>query len=245
MDEVRPGDTRARILKTALELFAERGYQRTSLREIAERLRLTKAAILYHFPSKEHILTALSEPVLRDLEMVVEVAERLPSEQARWAVVEGWLDGLLAHRRLMGMMFHDLMLLGRDSAARRTVRLALRANELVAGPDAGLPERVRAAQAIAMVSDPVVFFPDVPLDELRALTLDGVRRLFGEPVVVEPRPTPARRRPGRPRALSAEKIGLARRMHATGSHTVEEIAAALGVSRATVYRHLNADGATL
>ena len=46
------GDTRARIQQVALELFAERGYDKTSLREIAERLDVTKAALL-HFKSKE------------------------------------------------------------------------------------------------------------------------------------------------------------------------------------------------
>ncbi|HEX6487275.1 MAG TPA: helix-turn-helix domain-containing protein, partial [Candidatus Dormibacteraeota bacterium] len=37
----RRGDTRARIQQIALELFAEHGYERTSLREIAERLGVT------------------------------------------------------------------------------------------------------------------------------------------------------------------------------------------------------------
>ena len=41
----RRGDTRARIQQVALELFAEQGYERTSLREIAERLGVTKAAL--------------------------------------------------------------------------------------------------------------------------------------------------------------------------------------------------------
>ena len=41
----RRGDTRARIQRVALELFAEQGYERTSLREIAERLGVTKAAL--------------------------------------------------------------------------------------------------------------------------------------------------------------------------------------------------------
>ncbi len=38
--------------------------------------------------------------------------------------------------------------------------------------------------------------------------------------------------------MTAEKRAAARTMYATGAHTVDEIAAALGVSRATVYRHL-------
>ncbi|MEU9509680.1 helix-turn-helix domain-containing protein, partial [Micromonospora sp. NPDC048170] len=48
-----------------------------------------------------------------------------------------------------------------------------------------------------------------------------------------------RRRPGRPRAMGPEQIETARRMHAEGGHSADEIAAALGVSRATVYRHLD------
>jgi AcrR family transcriptional regulator len=48
----RHHDTRARIQQVALELFAEQGYDKTSLREIAERLDVTKAALYYHFKSK-------------------------------------------------------------------------------------------------------------------------------------------------------------------------------------------------
>ena len=50
-------DTRARIQQVAVELFTEHGYEGTSLREIAERLDVTKAALYYHFRSKEDILS--------------------------------------------------------------------------------------------------------------------------------------------------------------------------------------------
>ncbi|MCW2946577.1 MAG: putative transcriptional regulator, TetR family, partial [Actinoallomurus sp.] len=45
----RRSDTREKIQAVALELFAEHGYDKTSLREIAERLDVTKAALYYHF----------------------------------------------------------------------------------------------------------------------------------------------------------------------------------------------------
>ena len=54
-------DTRQRIQTVALELFAEQGYDKTSLREIAERLDVTKAALYYHFKSKEDIVASLAE----------------------------------------------------------------------------------------------------------------------------------------------------------------------------------------
>ena len=52
-------DTRERILDVALDLFTEQGFDGTSLREIAERLGVTKAALYYHFESKDDILLAL------------------------------------------------------------------------------------------------------------------------------------------------------------------------------------------
>src|SRR3954447_2696441 len=56
------GDTRERILTVANELFIEQGYEGTSLREIADRLDITKAALYYHFRSKDEILTTLLAP---------------------------------------------------------------------------------------------------------------------------------------------------------------------------------------
>jgi AcrR family transcriptional regulator len=54
-----PKPTRERILDVALDLFTEQGYDQTSLREIAEQLGFTKAALYYHFASKEAIFMAL------------------------------------------------------------------------------------------------------------------------------------------------------------------------------------------
>jgi len=51
-----PTDTRGRILEAARRRFADQGYEATSLREIAEDLGVTKAALYYHFPSKVDIL---------------------------------------------------------------------------------------------------------------------------------------------------------------------------------------------
>ena len=53
------GSTRERILDVALDLFIEKGFDGTSLREIAERLGFTKAALYYHYASKDDILMAL------------------------------------------------------------------------------------------------------------------------------------------------------------------------------------------
>ncbi len=67
----RRSDTRARIQETALQLFAELGYEQTSLREIAERLGVTKAALYYHFTSKEEIVASLIEDVAASIDELV------------------------------------------------------------------------------------------------------------------------------------------------------------------------------
>jgi AcrR family transcriptional regulator len=60
-------DTRARILAVALELVSERGFAGTSIRDLAERLDLTAAAMYYHFSSKDALLDALVEPLIDGL----------------------------------------------------------------------------------------------------------------------------------------------------------------------------------
>ena len=60
--------TRQRIQDVALDLFIERGYEATSLREIAEQLGVTKAALYYHFKTKEDIVASLMDDRVDALE---------------------------------------------------------------------------------------------------------------------------------------------------------------------------------
>ncbi|GAA1989493.1 helix-turn-helix domain-containing protein [Amycolatopsis minnesotensis] len=162
--------TRARILDTARRLFAERGFQNTSVREIAERLGLTKTAVLYHFPAKTDILAALADPYLEDLEAV------LDSPKSPDGVIEALLDVHLKHRHMMrSNLMTDVSL--QTSIALRYARIMIRANRLIAGDDPDFDERIRAAQTVAMLSDPVIAYADEPPEKLRAAVLRGVRAL--------------------------------------------------------------------
>jgi AcrR family transcriptional regulator len=235
MPESAQRDTRGEILAVARELFGRHGYQRTSLRQIAARLGLSKAAVLYHFRTKAEIIADLAEPLLRDLEAALAAAEAAgpAPEDMRWATIEGTLDTLLAHRSSLRMSLHDQALLGQETVFPRFATAIERSNRLVAGPNPDVTARVRAAQAIAMLSDPVMLLADLSTDVLRTEVLRGVRRLFAEPESSGPRRT------GRPSRLAPEQLDLARRLRDQGGHTGEEIAAAIGVSRATLYRHLS------
>ncbi|MFF7726045.1 TetR/AcrR family transcriptional regulator [Streptomyces sp. NPDC008001] len=76
--QARRSDTRERIQKTALDLFVSHGYEKTSLREIAEALGVTKAALYYHFKTKEDILSAISRDLGRPVDELIAWAEEQP-----------------------------------------------------------------------------------------------------------------------------------------------------------------------
>ncbi len=59
--QARSEATRKKIINAAVDLFAEAGYQATSLGDIIERAEMTKGALYYHFGSKEALATAIIE----------------------------------------------------------------------------------------------------------------------------------------------------------------------------------------
>jgi TetR/AcrR family transcriptional regulator len=59
-----PADVRERILEEATRRFAARGYDGTSVQEIADAVGIRKPSLLYHFPSKEELRQSVLEQVL-------------------------------------------------------------------------------------------------------------------------------------------------------------------------------------
>jgi hypothetical protein len=86
----------------------------------------------------------------------------------------------LAHRHLLRMNLNDLALAGPGPVFERFRDAMMRAYAVVAGPDPDFTDRVRAAQAIAMLADPVALFAGAPIDVLRASVLHGVHRLLDD-----------------------------------------------------------------
>lgn len=243
MSEERAPGTREQILKVATELFGSKGCANTSVREIAQRLGLTKTAVLYHFATKAEILAELAGPLLDDADAAVAAAARTPAERQPEATVAGLLDAYLGHRAVLNLVIGNMAVFAQEAAFQRYFTTMTRAADLVAGPDPGLAARVHATQAIGMLTDPIILLTDAPTDELRQAILSGVGRLLGRPIPDAPHPTttpspaPPRRR-GRPPAMDPETLAAAHAMRA--EHTVSEIATALGISRATAYRYLSA-----
>ncbi|WP_214410407.1 TetR/AcrR family transcriptional regulator [Sphaerisporangium fuscum] len=100
-------DTRARIQEIALKLFTEQGYEATSLREIAEALGVTKAALYYHFRTKDDILASMAEDRQASMEHLIKWGKELPRTlEARREFVRRYADELFDshHHEFMRFM---------------------------------------------------------------------------------------------------------------------------------------------
>lgn len=177
--------TRERILDIALDLFVEKGYEKASLREIAEQLGFSKAALYYHFASKDDILLALH---LRLHQLGREAFNRFegtPGTAADWgAVLRDLVGTMLDNRKLLILHEQDrgaLKEIGtrhpHDHADfEESFRRALE-NERMP-----LAERVRLVGAVgSIVAGLLAYahsFPDVPADEYVAVLRDMVGDLL-------------------------------------------------------------------
>jgi AcrR family transcriptional regulator len=143
------GDTREKIRAVALELFAEQGYEKTSLREIAERLGVTKAALYYHFKSKEDIVASLFHDVQQEIEKIIAWGDGQPRTLEtrrelirRYAAMTRDQGGaLMRFMQDNHTAVQDLK--AADEMRERFLRLA----QLVTDPEADLPDQLRSRMA--------------------------------------------------------------------------------------------------
>ena len=193
-EQAQPGrrsDTRTRIQQVALELFAEQGYERTSLREIAERLGVTKAALYYHFKSKEDIVRSFTEDYFERLDALIAWGAQQPKSPATGHEL---FDRYIAIVMESGEVFRFLernqaTIHGTEDGKHRFIQLRPRLRaliELITGPDAAPRARIRAAAALFAVSTSCMFFmqeapeaeddailPEhLPRDEFRDIVLE-------------------------------------------------------------------------
>ena len=176
-------DTRDRILETALDLFIERGYDKTSLREIAERVGVTKAALYYHFSSKEEIIRTLVQPLVDHLESLAGALASQPD-------LRTWGDGLAAivewvmpQRRLFELFENNQATLSAlaeasmDTEAHQAFHESIDA--VFANEATPLADRVRMAGSVGVITS--VFggpagraFWHVPAEELKPLLMAAI-----------------------------------------------------------------------
>jgi AcrR family transcriptional regulator len=88
------------VLKAAVTLFIRKGYDATSIDDIARSLGVTKSAVYHHVSSKEQLLAAALDEALDELDSTVDAATRAPGpayERLR-DVVRRSVEVLVAHQ---------------------------------------------------------------------------------------------------------------------------------------------------
>ena len=180
--------TRERILDIALELFSSQGYDKTSLREIADRLGFTKAAIYYHFASKADILMALH---MRLHEFGREALDSMGDDAsaASWArLLDRLIDQMLQQRALF--IFHErnraaIEVLHRSEHDAGHEDIQDRLRKVLSDESVPPETRVRMACAIGAVVGALEFsgdvFGSIPNDELGDILRGVVAALLVEP----------------------------------------------------------------
>ena len=180
--------TRERILDVALDLFTDQGFDGTSMREIAERLHISKPAIYYHFASKEEILMALH---MRLHELGKAALARMTGQTVTlqlWGpLLNELLDEMLVQRKIF--LMHE-----RNQAALEKLHrkdhddehddIQQRFRQALTNPSLSLRDRVRMACSLGTVFGGLLMagdaFDNVSSAELGSLVRDAVRDLVAD-----------------------------------------------------------------
>ncbi|MEG1875910.1 MAG: TetR/AcrR family transcriptional regulator, partial [Angelakisella sp.] len=99
------GSTRDKILRTMYTLVAEKGYDKTSIGQLAEAVGIQKPSVYYYFKSKEDIFLQLVEHLYRDdydrPTRLFETANSAADYRgALLALGENFIDSYFAHQTL-------------------------------------------------------------------------------------------------------------------------------------------------
>jgi AcrR family transcriptional regulator len=180
--------TREKILDVAMDLFTDQGFDGTSMREIAERLHISKPAIYYHFASKEEILMALH---MRLHEYGKAALARLTGQavtlQIWGSLLNELLDQMAAQRKIF--LMHQ-----RNQAALEKLHrkdhddlhddIQQRLQQALADPSLAPRDRVRMACSLGAVFGGLFMagdaFDNLPSAELGSLVRDAVRDVVAD-----------------------------------------------------------------
>ena len=168
---------------------SSQGYDKTSLREIAEQVGVTKAALYYHFASKEEIFRTLVQPVVELQAQAMNLLQERPTVEAWGASLARLVDWILPHRRLFQLFETNqgtVRALAQQMIAEGEYAEVHDAMHVIVDStfsDTSLPlaDRVRMAGAIGLVMGVIGFaagraFTQVPTEELRPAAPRGHRR---------------------------------------------------------------------
>ena len=159
----RRGNTRQRIQDVALELFAEQGYEKTSLREIAERLDVTKAALYYHFKTKEEILVSIFEDLSEPIEELIEWGKLQPHTlETKQEIIRRYNEALAEALPLFRFMQENQATVKELRIGEMFRNRMMGMRDILIDPDAALVDQVRCISAVFAMHAGMFALNDLP-----------------------------------------------------------------------------------
>ncbi|WP_066374256.1 TetR/AcrR family transcriptional regulator [Herbidospora mongoliensis] len=160
-------DTRERIQEIALELFTEQGYEATSLREIAEALGVTKAALYYHFKTKEDIVAGMVVDRISSLDAIImelRAHETVTPEMRREAIVH-YAKGAYEGRAITRFMERNPTAMKHHPVIMQMREKVLELSGLLVSHDDTLTVRLKRGLALFAIHAVGFMLPGPEIDE--------------------------------------------------------------------------------
>lgn len=162
----------------ALGRFIRHGFSHTTMQDIAAELRLTRAALYYHHPSKDCLVASLVQPAKDDIDG--SLAGAADTEPPPREILEGFFGLNDRHRLIVLALVRDPTGLGSVDAEGWVTELSAQAQRLLAGNRPTADGRIRAVMAINGLSRCATLLTDIPHDELRKRSVGIALEIVGE-----------------------------------------------------------------
>jgi AcrR family transcriptional regulator len=149
-----------RIAHLALTRFRVSGFIGTSIADLAGALGVSKAAIYYHYRSKDALLHHLVDPLLDAIDACIQDHNQ-PTRTAR-QLLGDYLAVLLTHRDVVPLIATDVAILNHPAIGPRLRAQNQQLQSLLTAPDTSVAARLRAEAALGAIWRPLIAEP--PLD---------------------------------------------------------------------------------
>ncbi|MEV1171856.1 TetR/AcrR family transcriptional regulator [Nonomuraea sp. NPDC049784] len=170
-----PSDTKTRIQEVARELFVSQGIQNTSLRQISDRLGITKPALYYHFASRDDLVRSIVQPMVEDIERFVSTRE--PGDPRQ--LLDDYFELIWRHREVITMMVRELSTLGVLDLGTRMFEWRRQVIALLLGPELTQEQHIRATVALGGMSDCSVEYARLPMEEVKPAAVEAAAAALG------------------------------------------------------------------
>lgn len=147
-------ESRDRVARKALEMFAESSYDAVSMRDLGQALNMQAPSIYSHFPSKESLLLSTLAPLLDSLDEVFAAVPPAPAtdgQRREW--LARWVGVLIQHRRASRVAMYDRAVMGNAALQPRMWNMHVRLLDALGA--FGVTEHVLANAVIGGVSLPI------------------------------------------------------------------------------------------